>query len=155
MKHIQRKDYVISNATLDAVLKQCLDGTGLEYELTDNQVVVIRKATVKPEKVEKVTLSGVVKDEKGETLPGVTVMIKGTTLGGTTDIDGKYSLTVPFSDNMTLVFSFVGMETQEVVYKGQSKIDVTLVPSMNEMSEVVVTGIFTRRAESYHGAAVP
>ena len=108
---------------------------------------------MKAEKIERVTLSGVVKDQKGETLPGVTVMIKGTTLGGTTDIDGKYALTVPLSKDMVLVFSFVGMETQEVAYKGQSKIDVTLAPSVTEMQEVVVTGIFTRKAESYTGAA--
>ena len=153
VKHVQRKDYVIKNATLDAALKQCLEGTGLEYELTSNQVVIIRKAAVKAEKIERVTLSGVVKDQKGETLPGVTVMIKGTTLGGTTDIDEKYALTVPLSKDMVLVFSFVGMETQEVAYKGQSKIDVTLAPSVTEMQEVVVTGIFTRKAESYTGAA--
>ena len=153
VKHVQRKDYVIKNATLDAALKQCLEGTGLEYELTSNQVVIIRKAAVKAEKIERVTLSGVVKDQKGETLPGVTVMIKGTTLGGTTDIDGKYALTVPLSKDMVLVFSFVGMEAQEVAYKGQSKIDVTLAPSVTEMQEVVVTGIFTRKAESYTGAA--
>ncbi|MEI3421070.1 MAG: carboxypeptidase-like regulatory domain-containing protein [Butyricimonas faecihominis] len=152
VKHVQRKDYVIKNATLDAALKQCLEGTGLEYELTSNQVVIIRKAAVKAEKIERVTLSGVVKDQKGETLPGVTVMIKGTTLGGTTDIDGKYALTVPLSKDMVLVFSFVGMEAQEVAYKGQSKIDVTLAPSVTEMQEVVVTGIFTRKADSYTGA---
>ncbi len=152
VKHVQRKDYVIKNATLDAALKQCLEGTGLEYELTSNQVVIIRKAAVKAEKIERVTLSGVVKDQKGETLPGVTVMIKGTTLGGTTDIDGKYALTVPLSKDMVLVFSFVGMEAQEVAYRGQSKIDVTLAPSVTEMQEVVVTGIFTRKADSYTGA---
>ena len=75
---------------------------------------------MKAEKIERVTLSGVVKDQKGETLPGVTVMIKGTTLGGPTDIDGKCALTVPLSKDMVLVFSFVGMEAQEVAYRGQS-----------------------------------
>ena len=54
---------------------------------------------------------------------------------------------------MVLVFSFVGMEAQEVAYRGQGKIDVTLAPSVTEMQEVVVTGIFTRKAESYTGAA--
>ncbi len=153
VKHVQRKDYVIKNTTLDVALKQCLEGSGLEYELTSNQVVIIRKAAVKAQKIEQVKLSGVVRDQKGETLPGVTVMIKGTTLGGTTDIDGKYALTVPLTKDMILVFSFVGMETQEVAYKGQGKIDVTLAPSVTEMQEVVVTGIFTRKAESYTGAA--
>ena len=75
VKHVQRKDYVIKNATLDAALKQCLEGTGLEYELTSNQVVIIRKAAVKAEKIERVTLSGVVKDQKGETLPPIFVHV--------------------------------------------------------------------------------
>ena len=153
VKHVQRKDYAIKNATVDAAFKQCLEGTGLEYELTSNQVVIIRKAPIKAEKVERVTLTGVVKDKQGETLPGVTVMIKGTTLGGTTDIDGKYALTVPFTKDMILVFSFVGMEPLEIAYKGQSEINVALAPSVTEMAEVVVTGIFTRKAESYTGAA--
>lgn len=153
VRHVQRKDYVISNATLDAALKQCLDGTGLEYELTSNQVVVIRRATVKPEKVEKVTLSGVVKDQKGETLPGVTVMIKGTTLGNTTDIDGQYSLTVPFTKDMILVFSFVGMQTKEIKVETQTKIDVVLEEEVNELEDVVVTGYFSQTKKSFTGAA--
>ena len=69
-----------------------------------------------------------------------------------TDIDGKYRFTVPLTKDMILVFSFVGMETKEVVYKGESTLNVTLNSDITEMAEVVVTGIFTRKADSYTGA---
>lgn len=71
-------------------------------------------------------------------LPGVTVVVKGSTRGGATDASGKYSLTAP--DNATLVFSFVGFVTQEVPVGGRSVVDVTLATDINELSEIVVTG---------------
>ena len=151
LKTVPRKDVQIKNVTVDEAMKKCLEGTGLEYELTNN-VVVIRKAAAKIEKAQQVTLTGTVRDKDGQTLPGVSVVIKGTSLGGATDIDGKYRFTVPLAKDMVLVFSFVGMETKEVVYNGESTLDVTLDPDVTEMAEVVVTGIFTRKADSYTGA---
>ena len=151
LKDIKRKDVQMKNVTVDEAMKKCLEGTGLEYELTNN-VVVIRKSAAKMEKAQQVTLSGTVRDKDGQTLPGVSVVIKGTSLGGATDIDGKYRFTVPLAKDMILVFSFVGMETKEVVYKGESTLNVTLNSDITEMAEVVVTGIFTRKADSYTGA---
>ena len=151
LKDIKRKDVQMKNVTVDEAMKKCLEGTGLEYELTNN-VVVIRKSAAKMEKAQQVTLSGTVRDKDGQTLPGVSVVIKGTSLGGATDIDGKYRFTVPLTKDMILVFSFVGMETKEVVYKGESTWNVTLNSDITEMAEVVVTGIFTRKADSYTGA---
>ena len=151
LKDIKRKDVQMKNVTVDEAMKKCLEGTGLEYELTNN-VVVIRKSAAKMEKAQQVTLSGTVRDKDGQTLPGVSVVIKGTSLGGATAIDGKYRFTVPLTKDMILVFSFVGMETKEVVYKGESTLNVTLNSDITEMAEVVVTGIFTRKADSYTGA---
>ena len=151
LKDVKRKDVQMKNVTVDEAMKKCLEGTGLEYELTNN-VVVIRKSAAKMEKAQQVTLSGTVRDKDGQTLPGVSVVIKGTSLGGATDIDGKYRFTVPLAKDMILVFSFVGMETKEVVYKGESTLNVTLDSDVTEMAEVVVTGIFTRKADSYTGA---
>ena len=151
LKDIKRKDVQMKNVTVDEAMKKCLEGTGLEYELTNN-VVVIRQSAAKMEKAQQVTLSGTVRDKDGQTLPGVSVVIKGTSLGGATDIDGKYRFTVPLTKDMILVFSFVGMETKEVVYKGESTLNVTLNSDITEMAEVVVTGIFTRKADSYTGA---
>ncbi|MEO9871136.1 SusC/RagA family TonB-linked outer membrane protein [Ekhidna sp.] len=83
------------------------------------------------------TVSGKVTDDTGETLPGVNVVIKGTTTGVTTDLDGNYRLSV--EDGATLTFSYVGFETQEILIGARTTIDVTL-GGATELQEVVVTG---------------
>ncbi|MEQ9468742.1 MAG: TonB family protein [Ekhidna sp.] len=83
------------------------------------------------------TISGIVTDDTGESLPGVNVTIKGTTTGTTTDLDGNYRLAI--EDNSSLVFSFVGFESQEVQVGARSTIDVTM-GGATELQEVVVTG---------------
>ena len=66
------------------------------------------------EEVKKITVKGKVVDEKGEMLPGVTVLLKGTTVGIVTDIDGKFKIELPKRDTMILVFTFVGMKSHEL-----------------------------------------
>jgi TonB-linked SusC/RagA family outer membrane protein len=88
---------------------------------------------------QQVKVSGQVKSAAdGETLPGVTVVVKGTTTGAATDLDGRYSLEVPAT--ATLIFSFVGMETQEIPVQGQTTINVSLSSSASMLDEVVVVG---------------
>ena len=83
------------------------------------------------------TISGIVKDNEG-TLPGVSVTVKGTTVGNITDIDGNY--TIRASRGSTLVFSYIGFETQEVLVNNQTRIDITLLTSTIGLDEVVVVG---------------
>ncbi|HNX56074.1 MAG TPA: SusC/RagA family TonB-linked outer membrane protein [Prolixibacteraceae bacterium] len=85
-------------------------------------------------------VSGVVKSSDGEALPGATVMVKGTTTGVITDIDGKYSITAPQAQSV-LVFSFVGMKSQEVSVEGKNTINVTLSTLSLNVDEVVVTAL--------------
>lgn len=145
----------LQDIRLDEALKMLL-GEGYSYEFLDD-VVVIKPVEVKNPKMgvpqEKVTVKGVVRDEKGELLPGVTVTIKGTSLGTATDVDGKWALDLPDMDNIVLVFSFVGMKTQEVAYKGQEEMNVVMLNEVSEIDEVVVTGYFERRVDSYTGNA--
>ena len=82
------------------------------------------------------TVSGTVTDDEGESLPGVSVVVKGTTTGTTTDIDGTYSIVV--DSDITLVFSFVGFEIQEIALGTNTVIDVVL-SGVTELEEVVVT----------------
>ena len=97
---------------------------------------------------------GVVTDQSGLPLPGVAIQVKGTKQGVTTDMNGEYYILVKGVENPVLVFSFVGMETQEVPYKkGQNRVNVTLKESQQMMEEVVVNGIYTRKAESFTGSA--
>ena len=85
------------------------------------------------------TVTGTVLDEFGVGLPGVSILVKGTTTGTATDIDGKYSLSVP-NDQATLVFSFIGYAAVEQVVGSRSVIDVTMNPDERTLTELVVTG---------------
>ncbi len=84
-------------------------------------------------------MSGTVKDKKGEPLPGVTVLIKGTSVGVVSDIEGKFKIAIP-KDTVTFVFSFVGMKRQEVKYTPGKKLNVVMEEDVEEMEEVVITG---------------
>ena len=93
--------------------------------------------------------------ESGEPIPGVTIIVKSQqTIGTTTDMDGNYTLTGIPEDAETLVFSFVGMETQEVAIQGRSQIDVQLQPAAQELEEVVVTALGIRRESKRLGYSV-
>lgn len=97
-------------------------------------------------------VTGTVSDsESGETLPGVSVLIRGTTIGTTTDIEGRYSLSVPDRDAV-LVFSFVGYETLEVPIEGRSVIDIELTSVALDLDEVVVVGYGTQRRVTLTGS---
>jgi len=95
-------------------------------------------------------LTGTVTDNAGEPIPGVSVMVKGTTNGVITDINGKYSLSnVP--DNATLLFSFVGMKSQEISVEGKNTIDVVMKEETIGVGEVVVTALGIKRSEKTLG----
>lgn len=87
---------------------------------------------------QNITVSGTVVDDTGETLPGVSILVKGTTNGTVTNIDGIYSLTT--SSDATLVFSYIGFNTQEVAVNGRSTIDIQLKEDVVGLEEVVVVG---------------
>lgn len=146
----------VRSETVDNVLRQVLSDSDLTYEF-DGNLIIVRPASQfqaqVSQQVEEIKLTGKVVDENNELLPGVAVMIKGTTLGTATDADGKFELTLPSGKDIVLVFSFVGMETQEVAYLGQKELNVTMRSSVTEMDEVVVNGIFERKAESFTGSA--
>ena len=85
-----------------------------------------------------VAVTGTVTNEDGEPVPGATVSIPGTGIGTATDLDGNYSITVP--EGSTLVFSFIGFESQSIAVNDQSEIDVTLIEDVASLDEVVVVG---------------
>lgn len=94
----------------------------------------------------QIKVKGVVKSASGEALPGVSIVVKGTTNGVVTDFDGKYNITVP-GTNAVLAFSFVGMQNQEITVNGKSVIDVTLAEATIGVDEVVVTAMGITKAK--------
>ena len=109
----------VVSGNINEVMEQCLRGSDFSYEI-ENQIIVIYKKQAgadmaAPQKLIK--LEGVVVDSKGGVLPGVTVVVKGTTIGVATDIDGKFSLEITETPGISLEFSFVGMNSKEIPVK--------------------------------------
>lgn len=90
-----------------------------------------------------IAVQGTVTSEAGTPMPGVNVILKGTTNGTSTDSDGKYSLNVPEGE-ATLIFSFIGYATQELTVNGRTVIDVVLLEDVSLLSDVVVVGYGTQ-----------
>ena len=148
------KSVKFANTPIREVMNEVLRGTNLTYRLEKDVIVIYPIVVTARDSVQKsVTVKGVVKDEKGATLPGVTVLLKGTTIGVTTDEDGKFSLTIPESPNAEFLFSFVGMIPQTVLYRNMPKGDWTVVmkEEVMEVDEVVVTGLLTRKKSGFAG----
>ena len=142
--NINRKvDVDVSNARVETILNGILEGTGIAYKVIDRQIIIGNTVSgAGAVSQQGRTVTGTVTDESGEPVPGVSVVAKGTTVGTITDSDGEYSITVPENADV-LVFSFVGMRTQEVTIGNQSTINVTLGAETFGVDEVVVIGYTT------------
>lgn len=151
LKSYENIDLDLNNVEVEEALRQALANTRFEYEVTDGVIVLKEKKNSFPQQ-KTVRIQGRVSDEDGAVLPGVTVLIKGTTLGTATDMEGKYSLSVP-EGNYILQFTMVGMKTQEIPLKNQTELNVTMQHETSEMEEVVVTGYFNQAKNSFTGAA--
>lgn len=150
IRNLGRRSLNVSNATLAAAISQLLEGSGYGYRIVGNNVTFMAEADRQDAEVR---ITGRVADSRGEPLVGVTVTVKGApTMGTATDARGEYSLTVV--RGRTLVFSFIGMVTREIVTDTRTEINITMEEAAQEVDEVVVTGMFRKSAESFTGAAV-
>ena len=125
------------NQLLDDLLRPL----GLSFKIDDRVVVITVRE--EDEKKDMVIIKGIVKDEKGQSLPGVTIVLKGTSVGVASDMEGKFTLSAPKQENLKLLFSFVGMKTKEIDWKGEKMLNVVLEEDSKQMEEVVVTGYQT------------
>lgn len=140
-----------TDKAVTAVLKNVFTDKAYSYHFEDKIIVVKAKTLAEPQqKMKKV--KGRVTDSKGNPLPGVGIIIEGTTVGTTTDVDGNYVINCPAKENLALLFSFVGMKTKKEVVGNRLEISVKMEEEVEEMEEVVVTGIFKKNKEAYTGA---
>lgn len=158
IKNVDNITRSFTNASIEEILTSCLSGTNYSFKLVNNLIVITPDDQKKEKTVEKISVHGKVLDEKGLPLPGVTILLKKTTLGIVTDVDGTFKLEFPKQDTMILQFSFVGMKTHE---ENISKIkDLTkeliirMKPDVKEMDEVVVTGYANVKKESFTGSSI-
>ena len=171
---------VAKDKTLESVLKQVFSKTDIEYVELNKNIALRLKQEDKPsllasrstatsggksESAPLVTkaeqeeasgnfyVTGVVVDENGITLPATTVHIKNTFTGVSTDIDGRYSINIKSgSANVVLVYSYLGMETQEVAVNGRHVVNVVLKDGETKLDEVVVVGYGTKRKSDVVGS---
>ncbi len=145
-------------ARVEEILNEILPQFNLEYRVVDKQVIVFpmeektkSESPADSNAKQQKTISGKVVDSSGSPLPGVAVVVKGTTVGVVTDIDGNYSLDVP-ANAQTLSFSFIGMKNQEIVIGNQTAINITLVSEVTDLDEVVVVGYGTQKRANVVGS---
>ncbi len=118
----------VFNMSIDAILNQLLENTGLKYRRMENNLIVVSSS----ELLQQFAVTGTIEDAAGTPIPGANVTIKGTTLGVVSDANGHYSINIPNTDAV-LVFSFVGYVTQEIVVNDQTSINVTLTENLQEI----------------------
>lgn len=144
----------------DTSLKKVLEDLslrgGLQFKRINNTISVLHvtePVSPKPAQDAMLTITGKVTDKANLPLPGVNVVLKGTTTGTTTDVDGQYTLSLPDEEaNSTLVFSFIGFTPQEVAIAGRSVINIQLSEDVKTLQEVVVVGYGVQKKESVVGS---
>ena len=153
LQQFQNLSVTAKNESVETVLQRVFGDKTLEFVYEGEVIIVKPKAeTATPQQRNEVM--GKVMDKFGTPLPGVSVLIKGTTLGVATDVNGLFKLELPKMENMILVFSFMGMESQEVRYTGQKDLKIYMQEATAEIDEVVVVGYGTTRKKDLTGSVV-
>lgn len=150
----RKVDVSIENGNITEILDEVLKNTGIRYVIKGRQILLTEKnkTVVGGESIQQQrSVSGKVTDSSGAALPGVTVVIKNTTNVTITDVNGNYTIT-GVGPAGVLVFSFVGMKTQEIPTSGKSTINVILADESIGLEEVVAVGYGTQRKATLTGA---
>lgn len=155
----RRVDVLVKDEIVESVLDQIFEGTQNTWKIYDRQIVILAanetsqptSSTAKVYQPQKREISGVIKDSQGQPLPGVNVVVTGTTVGVITDINGTYKISVP-EDAKSLSFSFIGMISQEIAILGQTSINITMEEETFGIDEVVAVGYGTQKRRDIIGS---
>lgn len=143
----QHISIAVKQATIPEILDIALKGKPINYEIVGKQIVLKKAADTS----QRNRLSGKITDSKGTPLVGVTVLIKGTSIGTTTNIEGKYSFVMD-KPGGTLVISYLGYESQEISINNRTVIDIVLQDETHAIEDVVVIGYGTKNKTKIVGA---
>ncbi len=148
LEDLPRINLEVKDAQLSDVLDSMSKALNINFTILDNNLIVVNKPN---EALFVQDVSGQIVDAEGNPLVGVTIKVKGTSTGTVTDVDGSFSLEgVP--EDATLVISYVGFETKEVLLNGKSELDITLTPSSKNLDELVVVGYGTQKKKEITSA---
>ncbi|MDD4193370.1 MAG: carboxypeptidase-like regulatory domain-containing protein, partial [Mangrovibacterium sp.] len=140
------------NATIHEILDVVLKDEGVSYEVFDRQILITKEASAFNRVMQQPrNLSGVVTDKTGQAIPGASIIIKGTTNGTITNVEGRYILSNVTGDAI-LQFSFVGMKTQEIPVAGKTGINVVMEEEAIGLEEVVAIGYGTQKSSRLSNA---
>lgn len=153
VKKVGPVNVYMRNVKLEDVLQNVLNGSSFVYLIEDDLVIIREEKNGIPQVPQSKKIVGKVIDKEGNLLPGVTVLLKGTSVGVVTGVEGEFKLETPADQEIVLFFSFIGMKKQEVIWKGEEELKVVMEEDITQMDEVVVTGIFERRKEGFTGSA--
>jgi len=141
----RKVDIVAENKPIKEILDNIFNGNDVEYMVFDRQIIIANKGETDVYKeLLQAKVTGTVVNVKNEPLPGVTVKVKGTTFGALTDVRGNFTLN-NLPTGSTLVFSFIGMQTQEIEVGNKNLINVILLEEIISLNEVVVIGYGTQK----------
>jgi TonB-linked SusC/RagA family outer membrane protein len=154
LRDLPKVGIVSDGTTLYEVLLSLAKQTDLSFKQVDYNIHVKRSknlpAKIREVQGEDITVTGTVSDENGEPIPGATVFVQGTAVGTVTDMDGRYSLSVP--DGSRLVFSFIGYVSREAEVGNSTILDIVLQADVTSLDEVVVVGYGTFRKRDITGS---
>lgn len=146
------RDYQFKEATLVEILKECLEGSGLNYRIQDKHVVIFLQESRQKQLAEMRLVSGKVTNKGGSAMPGVTVLLKGTHIGATTNADGDFQIYIPREGQQILVFSFVGLKTLEVDCTNKERLEVVMEEVVLDMEEAIAIGYQSMRKRDMVGS---
>ena len=147
----KKVEIVLKDATINQILDEALKGENVMYHVYERQIVIQKTSDVLSLVQQSSAISGTVKDSKGLPIPGVSVLVKNSSIGTITDSDGSFKLSVPTSSQL-LVFSFVGMQSQEVEIQGKTTFNIVLLEETIGVDEVVVVGYGVQKKANLTGA---
>ena len=147
----RRVNLDINSESIDEVLRSLFAGTTVTYKMVERHIMLISGAEKPSAMVQNGSVNGKVTNTQGEPIPGVSVLIKGTTNGTITDSDGSYILK-GVNANDILVFSFVGMKTQEILVEGQTTFEIVMKEETVGLEEVIAVGYGTMKKRDVSGS---
>jgi len=155
---IKSIDVSLSNIPIEEALSEIFNDLNIGYKIVKDVIIITPKLENNKLQVQATTIKGRVQDKDGYPLAGATILVDGTTNGTATDFDGSFTLvlnenTLNGSMPINLVFSSIGFEVKIIKYTGQSNINIVLEENVESLDEVILTGLFTRKKESFTGSS--
>lgn len=155
LKNVNNVSVKAEDAELNGVLKEILDKENLGFQIERGVIIITpQNPQVQTKAIPNVVkITGVVTDDKGNALPGVSIVIKGTTIGVASDLNGKFAIEVTNPESTTLVVTFIGMKNFDLkLTKNKTEYKVMMQEEQTTLDDVVVTGFFTKNKNSFTGS---